>query len=278
MRHDSIKKAALHTLLLIGVVLSLFPIIIMIFGAFKTAAELSSNPAGFPQAPTLENFMMVFTHNDGLIFRSFLNSLFVSITNTLLTLVISAVAAYAFEKCKFKGRKVLFGLLLATMMVPVELTIPSLYVVFSKIHWINTYSVQIFPSIANVFALFMMRQYMRSIPDAMLEAARIDGAGHWRIFGRIVMPTISPVLSALGILIFLNRWNEYLWPSLMVSNERLQPLMVILPRLSKGTNVLSIPWELVLAGCAVASVPIFIIFFFFQEKFMSSAVMGAVKE
>jgi ABC-type glycerol-3-phosphate transport system permease component len=272
------QKVIINFLLIILVVICLYPIIIMLFGSFKTAEELSSNPAGFPINPTLENYFLVFTYNNGLIFGSFLNSIFVSVSNTLLTLVISAMAAYAFAKCEFKGRNVIFFALLSTMMIPTELTIPPVFIMFSKMRLLNTYSIQIFPTIANVFALYMIRQYMYSIPNAMLEAAKIDGAGHWRIFTKIVLPTITPVLSALGILVFLNRWNEYLWPSIMVSNERLQPLLVILPRLTRGTNVLSIPWELVLAGCSVASIPIFVIFFVFQKKFMASVVLGSIKE
>ena len=278
MKGENQKKVIINFLLIILMVICLYPIVIMLLGSFKTAQELSSNPSGFPANPTLENYILVFTHNNGLIIHSFLNSIFVCVANTLLTLVISAMAAYAFAKCNFKGRNVIFFALLATMMVPTELTIPPLYILFSKVKMLSSYSVQIFPTVANVFALYMIRQYMYSIPNAMLEAAKIDGAGHWRIFTRIVLPTITPVLSALGILVFLNRWNEYLWPSIMVSKERLQPLLVILPRLTRGTNILSIPWELVLAGCSVASIPIFVIFFIFQKRFMASVVLGSIKE
>ena len=191
---------------------------------------------------------------------------------------ISSLAAYAFAKCEFKGQRLIFTLLLATMMIPQELTIPPLYLMLSRVKMLNTYSVQILPSVANVFALFMLRQYMLSIPNGILQAAKIDGAGHWQTFIRIMLPMITPVLSALGILVFLGKWNDYLWPSIMVNNERLLPILVILPRLTVGTNAFSVPWELILAGCSVATVPLFIVFFIFQKQFMATVVLGSVKE
>jgi ABC-type glycerol-3-phosphate transport system permease component len=172
----------------------------------------------------------------------------------------------------------MFMVLLATMMVPGELAIPPLYIMFSRIGWLNSYAVQIFPGIASVFAMFMLRQYMISIPDALIEAAKMDGARHWRIFWSIIVPVSSPVIGALAILTFLHKWNDFLWPLIMINKPKFMPIMVILPTLNEKDSVWSIPWELIMTGCVVVTLPLIFVFLRFQDKFMSSVTMGAVKE
>lgn len=269
----------LNVLMYLMVFLAVYPLILMVLGSLKTASELSANPAGFPMQPTLENYAKLFTHSGSMLSRSLFNSLFTATVTTLLTLAVAAMAAYAFAKCDFKGKNFIFMMLFATMLVPTEITIPPLYIIFSKIGWLNSYQVQIFPFIANVFALFMMRQFMGSIPNAVVEAARIDGASHWKAFSRVVVPCSMPVISALGILVFLGRWGDYLWPTLMISKIDYAPVMQVLPILNDGSgNMRNIPWEVILAGCAIVTIPVIIIFYLFQEQFMSSATLGAVKE
>ena len=277
-RKETIYKTILNIIILVFVLIALYPLILMIFGSLKTSEELSANPAGFPKAATLMNYFKLFTASGSMIIRSLGNSVFIAVVTTVLTLLFASMAAYAFAKCKFKGNKILFGMLLATMMVPMELTMPPLYIMFSKVKMLNSYSVQILPFVANVFALFMMKQFMAGIPDEIIEAARIDGSGHWKIYSRIIVPCSAPVMSALGILVFLGRWGEYLWPSMMISKAEYSPIMQILPILSDGSgNMRSIPWEIILSGCAVVTIPVIIVFFIFQDKFMSSATLGAVK-
>ena len=270
-------KALLNIAVFIVVLVEIYPLVLMVFGSFKTAAELSGNPSGIPMEPTLDNYARLFSYSGGLIVRCLSNSIFIAVVCTGLTLLISAMAAYAFAKCPFRGKKTLFMMLLVTMMVPVELTIPPLYIVFSKIGWLNSYSVQIFPFVANVFALFMIRQFMMSIPDALVEAAKIDGASHTRIFFSIMLPVSAPVLSALGILVFLNRWNEFLWPTIMISKSKFAPIMQVLPTLNDTGVSMNVPWELMLTGCSIVTIPVVIVFYVFQDKFLSSATLGAVK-
>ena len=272
-------KIVANIFIFLMVFLAVYPLILMIFGSFKTNIELSANPSGIPIDPTIINYAKLFTFSGGMIAQSLLNSVYVSAVTTALTLFLSALAAFAFSKYKFKGRNVIFLLLFSTMLIPVELIIPPLYIIFSKINWLNSYSVQIFPFIANVFALFMMKQFMTSIPDSIIESARIDGAGHLRIFFYIILPCSTPVISVLGILVFLNRWGEYLWPSLMISRTRYAPIMQVLPILSDGSGIArSVPWEVILAGCTIITIPVIIVFYIFQDKFMSGVTLGAVKE
>lgn len=277
MKRNVPARALLHLLLIVCCLAAVYPMLIMVSGSFKTASEFAGNPAGLPQNPTLDNYVRLWNYNSGLIMRTFMNSVGVSGAYTILTLFIASLAAFAFAKYSFKGKKIIFALLLATMMIPMEVNIPPMYLLFSRIKWLNSYQVQILPGIANVFALFMIRQYMESIPDAIIESAVVDGAGHATVYARIVMPAAKPVLGALAILLFLSKWNDYMWPMIMVQKANMMPISVILPTLNDSGSLQSIPWELVLTGCSIVTVPIILCFLLFQDKFMQSMTIGAVK-
>lgn len=259
-------------------IISLAPIAIMLLDSFKTGSELAVNSWGLPKDFTLYNYSSLISYNSGIMIRTFMNSVFVSTVYTALSLLLACLAAYAFAKFQFRGKNVIFALLLATMMVPTELTMPAVYLMFSKVKMLNTYSIQIFPGIANMFCLFMLRQTIETIPSSLLEAAKLDGASHLSIFGRIVLPLSKPSLGALAILTFLSKWNDYIWPHTLLTKQDVMPIMVILPTLNTSSSVWAIPWELVLAGCVVITLPLLIVFLMFQEQFMSSVTIGAVKE
>nr|WP_319473807.1 carbohydrate ABC transporter permease [uncultured Sphaerochaeta sp.] len=273
----TIQYGMLHVILVLVCLILLFPVYIMVAGSLKTAEELALNVSGIPVFPTLENFSRLFAFNSGLILRTYGNSIFVATSYTVLVVGIASLAGFSFAKFKFLGCDVLFLLLLITMMVPVELNITPLYLFFSKINWLNTYKVQIFPGIANVFALFLMRQYMITIPNSLIEAARIDGASDFFIFRSVILPVSVPAIGALAILQFLSKWNELLFPKIMLTKERLMPIMVILPTLNEIDSARSVPWELVLAGCTLVTIPLIVVFLLFQDKFLSSVTLGAVK-
>ena len=272
------RRWLLTLLLVIASAFSVYPMLLMLFNSFKTGGELSLNPGGLPTAPTLANFADLLSYNGGLISRTFLNGVFVATSFTVLAVFISACAAFAFAKFHFPGRDLLFVLLLATLMVPYQLQIPALFLFFAKIGWLNTLIVQIVPGTASVFTMFFIRQYMQSIPDALIEAARIDGASYFRIFWSIILPVSRPVLGATAILMFLQKWNDYLWPIIMVSDPLKLPITVILPTLNSTSSQFIIPWPMVLAGCVVVTIPLVVVFLIFQNSFMSSATLGSVKE
>lgn len=273
-----IKKSSFHLVLLCLVLLILFPVYIMLMGAFKSAPELANNAIGLPESFGLVNFQRLLKYNSGIMVRTYLNSIFVTVIYTVLVLFLASLAAFAFSKYRFKGKNILFFCLLATMMIPTELTIAPLYIVFSKIHWLDTYIVQIIPGVGNVFAMFLFKQYMDGVPSALIEAARIDGCGHFKTYLRIMVPISKPIMGALTILVGLGKWNDYLWPTMMINKTEIRPIMAVLPYLNEGDNALSIPWELVLAGCTLVSIPVILIFFIFQNQFMQSVTVGAVKE
>ncbi|MDR1899761.1 MAG: carbohydrate ABC transporter permease [Treponema sp.] len=278
MKNNFPSKAIMAIFLFVISFFGLIPIFLMFLNAFKTGSELASNSWGWPRQFVMDNFLRLLSYNGGMIVRSYINGLFVAIAYTSLTIAFSSLAAFAFSKYKFRGRNVLFALLLATMMIPLEITIPPLYILFSKIKWLNTYYVQIFPGIANVFCMFMLKQYMDGLPNSLLESARLDGAGHFTVFTRIMFPISAPAVGALTILTFLGKWNDYLWPQTMLTSTKVMPIMVILPTLNDKESVWAIPWEMLMAGCSVVILPLIVVFFIFQKHFMSSIVIGAVKE
>lgn len=271
-------KIILHVVLIFCSFISLYPFFIMFTGAFKTSSELMKNAAGWPIEGTLENFPRLLDYNSHIISRTFLNALGVSAVSTVIVLVLASLAGYAFAKFKFKGKRILFLFFLATMMLPMEVNMTPLFIMFSKLHWLNSYQVQILPGIANVLAMYMYKQYMESLPDSVMESAYLDGAGEWTVYRKIVMPMVRPATSALAIIMFMGKWNDYLMPRTMITKQKYMPIMVILPTLSDTGTSYVIPWELIFAGCVLITVPLLAVFLLFQDKFMSSVVMGAVKE
>jgi ABC-type glycerol-3-phosphate transport system permease component len=272
-------RRALVNLLLIGAcVLASYPFVVMILGGLKTSGELASNPAGIPRHPTLANFRELFTGASGhIMIRALVNTVVVTVPYTLLTVLFAAMAGYAFAKYEFRGRKLLFGLFIASILVPIEVNIPALYIFFARIHWLNSYQVQIIPGTASVLGMFMARQFMMGIPTEVLDAARVDGAGHFRIFWRIAMPMAAPVLGAIGVLTFVAKWSDYLWPVIMVGDAKYQPVMVALPSISTSTTGFIVHYELLLAGCLIVIVPLVALFLRYQDTLMAGTTGGAVR-
>ena len=258
--------------------LSIYPFFLMFSGAFKTTQEIAVNASGFPRNPTLNNFPRLWNYNSGTITRTFFNSVFVSTVYTVIALILASLAAFAFAKFTFKGKNLLFTFLLATMMVPMEVNMTPLFIMFSKIHWLNSYQVQILPGIANVMSMYMLKQYIEGLPDSVLESSMIDGAKSFTTYRQIVMPMVAPALATLTIINFLGKWNDYLMPRTMITKYEYMPIMVILPTLNDTGGVFAISWELIMAGCTIVTVPLLIVYLIFQDKFMASVIMGAVKE
>lgn len=275
------KRKNFHFLLYGGLSLyclfNLYPFFLMFLGSFKTATGLSKNPAGLPNEWILDNYVTLLVENTHLI-RAFLNSVFVTTSYIGATLLFCSLAAYAFAKIKFPGKEILFVLLLATMMVPKEILLPPLYIIFAEIGWLDTYKVQIFADATPAFGVFMLRQYFEIIPESILESARIDGANPLQVFYKIVLPMSKPALGAYAILEFNHKWNDYLWPAMFIRTTEKMPIMVLLPDLNSGDNEQIVPWELILAGCTFVTIPVIIVFLLMQDKVMTSMTAGAVKE
>jgi len=272
-----LSSVCTHFVLVCAALIALYPIFLMFLNSFKSNSEVLRNPAGLPIQPTLQSYAQLATYQGNAVAQSFLNSLFVASVSTAGAVFLAALAAFAFAKLRFRGRDALFAVLLATLMVPGEVTLPPLYVMFARIHWVNTYQIQILPGIASVFGLFLIRQYMLTIPKELLEAARLDGASLWQQFWRIIVPVSAPVLGVFAILHFVGKWNDYLWPLIAVNSQRYQPIMTLLPSIKDPVVGFFTPWGMVMAGCVLVTVPLVVIFLLFQDKFVSSTTVGASK-
>jgi ABC-type glycerol-3-phosphate transport system permease component len=266
-----IARIAAYSGLAVIAALSLYPFALMILNSLKSNTQVLLNTAGLPRPATVSTYSELFS-GGGL--RGFVNSIVISAATTVGAVFLSAIAGYAFAKLYFRGRTVLFLLLLLTIMVPIQTAIPGFYLEFAKLGWLNTYQIQIVPFLAPVFGLFIVRQYLLAVPDELLEAARLDGAGEWYIFSRIILPISRPILAALGVLTFLGAWNSYLWPEIMASSNGVQPLSIVLPNFVDKTLGIEPLYGTIMAGCCLATVPLMLVFFRYQKAFVTGVTYG----
>jgi len=264
-------RVACYTLLVIVAVIALYPLYLVIANSLKSNTGVALNPSGFPASPTVSSYSQLVAAGQ---LRSFVNSLIVASATTVGAVFVSALAGYAFTKLRFPGRAIIFAILIATIMVPIQTAIPGFYVEFARLHWLNTFQVQIVPFLAPVFGLFMVRQYLLSVPDEIVEAARMDGAGEWTIYWRIIIPILRPVLAALGVLEFLMMWNSFVWPQVMADTSNVAPLAVTLPTLTDRTLGIVPLYGEMMAGSVLAIVPLMIVFLRYQRAFVSGVTYG----
>jgi len=264
----------LYALLLLGLVAVAGPFLWMVLSSFKSQSELVRiPPTWLPEAWTLENYRRLFT---SLNFpRYFLNSVIVAGSVVLANVVFCSMVGYALAKLHFAGRRLIMGLVLATLMVPGSVTVIPLFVLMSKLGLVNSYWAVILPFAVGPFGVFLMRQFMLSIPDDLLEAARVDGANELLIFWKIVAPLTLPGMAALGIITFLGSWNNFLWPLIVLTDDRMYTLPVALGTFAIGQH--QADYGLLMAGAVVLVVPIVIVFLLFQRKFTESFATSGIK-
>ncbi len=272
--HKLLKKTTLHIFLLIGVVISLAPFYWMVVGATNPSGDvLSFPPKLVPGNYLFENYKNLSESID--IVQAVLNSSFISIIYVFMSLLVCSTAGYAFAKYKFKGNNLIFASFLLAMMIPYQATIIPLFQVFGSLDWINTYRAVLLPQICYPFAIFLIRQNMKGIPDSLLEAARIDGAGELYIFFRIVLPTMKPTLAAVSIFLFTHQWNNFMWPLIVMTTQENYTLPVALSTLA-GLN--SIDYGQLMLGTTISVLPIMIVFLILQKHFVSGILGGSIKE
>ena len=268
--------AALNAAAALAAVFFCYPLVQMALNAFKSNDEIMSNPGGLPRIWTLASFADL-ASPQRLLLRNLGNSVLIATSGTAVAVVLCAAAGFAFAKLRFPGRNAIFALLLATMMVPPEVVYPGQFILFSRLGLIDTLLVQVLPTVTPVLGLFLVRQYMLSIPDELIDAARIDGAGLFTMFWRIIVPVSSPVLGAYAILHFLSEWNAYLWPTIVAQRDAVKPIMVALPQLVDPTIGFLPIYGTIMAGCVAATIPLLLVFLRYRDKFMTSVTVGAVK-
>ena len=253
--------------------IALVPFVWMISTSFKSRGALMSIPIEWiPEEPTLDAYFTVFERFPFL--RAIGNSLLIAVCYTLLTLVSASMAAFAFTKIQFKGSGFLLGLYLATMMIPTQVTMIPLFVVMNQIGLINHYSSVILPAIFRPFAVFLLVQQMRTIPPDYMDAARIDGAGVWRIWRQVTLPLCAPALATLAVTNFMDSWNDYLWPLLMLTDKAKMTLPIALSTLNGQYDT---EYNVMMAGSLISMIPIILIYIFAQKYFKHGLMAGGVK-
>ena len=266
-------KLVLYAQLVLGAVLAVIPMLWMVSASLMPAGQASTFPPRLiPKGVTFEHYIALFTRlNLG---RSLLNSAIIAVSVTAISIVINSMAGYAFAKLRFRGRDGLFRALAAGLVIPVQVSMLPLFLLMKQLGLINSYWGVIVPGMASIFGIFLIRQYAQSIPDDLLDAARMDGAGEMRIYTSIVLPTIVPILATLGIWTFLSTWNDFMWPLIVLSDEARWTLPVALANLS-GEHVQDT--ELMMAGSVLTILPVMLVFLFLQRYYIQGVMVGSVK-
>ncbi len=271
---DHVARVALYVLLFGGLAAVVGPFVWMLLSSFKPEAEIRANPPTWlPNEATLANYGNLFDRLDFPTF--FFNSASVAVLTTVGNLLFCSAAGYALAKLPFAGKRLLFGIVLGTLMVPSIVTIVPLFVLSSNLGLVNTLTGLILPYLAQAFGVFLMRQFIQSIPNDLLEAARIDGASELRIYWQIVLPLCRPALATLGILTFLASWNNFLWPLVAATTEDTYTLPVALALYAIGQN--RTDYELLLAGAVIIVLPVLVVFILLQRHFVRGIATTGLK-
>lgn len=270
-----VSDALLHAFLLCAVVLCLFPVAWMLIISFKTVGEsISGFSAMHIRQPTLANYRRLFELLP--LWRQLYNSVFTTAMGTLSTLFFCSLAGFAFAKYNFPGKNALFYFVVATMMISAEIGAVPLFVIMRKMKMINSLWSLVIPRVATAVGIFYMRQYIKDVPDEMLEAARIDGCGDFGIFWRVVLPVIRPALASWASLTVIARWNDFFWPLLFLRKTSKYTLMVSVSLLPVSDG-LSTPWQVVLSGTSLVVVPGILMYLALQTLQKRGMTAGAVK-
>lgn len=269
-----IKKILSNFLAILIALFTLIPFVWMISASFmKTGESAKYPPRLFPSEIDFSHYSFLFQNLE--ITRNFINSLLVALLVTAISLLFNSMAAYAFAKLRFGIKDKLFKFLLSLMIVPGQVTMLPLFLILKELGFINTYLGILIPGMASVFGIFMLRQFMMSIPDSLIDAARIDGASDLKIFFTIILPLSRSILITLGIFTFIGTWNDFLWPLIVMTDSSMYTLPVALANLmGEHTH----DTELMMAGSVITVLPIVILFALVQKYYITGILIGSVKE
>jgi multiple sugar transport system permease protein len=270
----NVRTILLYAVLTLIALITLAPLLWMASASFMPTGQASSFPPRFlPKEFTYEHYASLFTRLN--LARYLFNSAFLAIAVTAISLVINSMAGYAFAKYRFRGRDALFKLLIASMVIPAQVTMLPLFLMLNKMGVINTYMGVIIPGMAGIFGIFLIRQFALSIPDSLIEAARIDGASDFRIYWSLILPLCRPVLITLAIFTFMGTWNDFLWPLIVMTDDSMYTLPVALANLSLEHVQ---DTELMMAGSVMTIAPVLILFAAVQKYYIRGIMAGGLKE
>jgi multiple sugar transport system permease protein len=274
-KRKRINYSKLITILLFsaGSIIMMFPFVWMVSTSFKIPSQIISYPPTLiPKPPTIQYYRRIFTELK--FTRFFMNSGYISTIVTVTALLTSSFVGYVFAKFNFWGKEFIFIMILSTMMIPFAVTMIPLYLIISKLGWINSHLALIIPGLYSTFGIFLMRQFMSTIPNELREAAIVDGCNEFRTFWSIILPQCKPALAALGIFTFMWNWDNFLWPLIILNSEEKFTLPVGLAMFS---NQWWTDYGLVMAGATVTVIPVLIVFLIFQRQFIQGIVLTGLK-
>jgi len=272
---DALFKGVVYVALIVGSGISIFPFLWMLSTSFKDRNQAITLPIRWiPDPFTLQNYRDVWEGID--LARNFMNSTIVATAVTALMLITSSMAGYAFAKRQFWGKEVVFTLLIGTMTIPGFVMLVPLFLLIIRLGWYDSLIGIIIPFSAGVFGIFLLRQFISTIPDELLDAARIDGASELSIWWRIILPLSRPALATLAIFTFQGNWNAFLWPLIILDSKDKWTLMLALVRYNQESQY-SVEWARLMAGVTIAVLPLLIVFLIFQRYFFRGITLGALK-
>ncbi len=271
----TLRIALFYLMLLVIVLFTVLPFLWMLSSSFKGSEAIRTIPIRWiPEHPTLEGYQRVFNMQGFSFARSSLNSLLLAIACTIVAVGSAAMAAFVFAKLPFKGSNKLFGLYLATMMIPGTVTMVPNYIILRMLGLLDTYTGLILPSLANAFGVFLMRQSMMSVNDAYMESAYLDGASLYRIFFQIMLPMVMPTLSTMVLLSFMGSWNSYLWPLIVLTSTDKQTLQVVLGNMN---GMYKNNEHVIMAGAVLTILPILAVYLISQRYVDQGISLGGLK-
>jgi len=273
IKSETLKNRIGFIILLFAAIITLFPFFWMLSTALKSSGELFSKvPILFPSNPQWSNFADIFKLAP--FERYFLNSGIVATSSVLLTVFINLLAGYTFAKYQFKGRKVMFMIVLSTLMIPMQIIMVPNFIILSKLGWLNSYAGLIIPRAAEAFGLFLSKQFMDEIPVELIEAARIDGEGEFKIFIKIILPNCKPLIAILSIFTFMWRWNDFLWPLIITSSKDMYTVQL---GLASFVGQFYVEWNSLMAISLLAVIPVLIVFLIFQKLIVQGIATSGIK-
>lgn len=262
-----------YIILILFAGLTLLPLYWIVVSAFQPpSVVIAFPPSLFPTSPTWVNFSRLFKGSQILTWMT--NSLIVTGVVTVSNVLLGTLAGYTLAKKRFPGRQLIFWSVISLMLIPGQLTIIPLYALIIKLEWVNTYAGLIVPGLIAPFSIFLMKQFLQTLPTELMEAARMDGCSEWGVFHRVILPLARPGMGVLGIFTFMGTWNEFLWPLIVTNRTSMMTLQIGLNSLQ---NQFFTEYGLLMAGAAVSALPMIVVFLLFQPYFVRSVTIGAVK-
>ncbi|MBB6022297.1 alpha-1,4-digalacturonate transport system permease protein [Paenibacillus sp. JGP012] len=266
-------KIMIYGILIVAAVLWLLPVLWVVISALKTNSDLYSFPPKlWPDPVTFEHFTAAFKKGDFGLY--FMNSTIVTLSSTLLLLLINSMAGFALAKYRFRGSSIILIAFISTLMIPIEVIMIPIFKVLSALGLYNTLLAIIIPPAATPTGVFLMRQYLLTVPDELLEAARMDGAGEWKIYWSIILPIAKPILAVLAIFSFMWRWDDFVWPLIAISDPSKYTIQLALSNFIGEYNV---DWGSLLAMSVITMLPVLVVFMVFQRYFVSGMITSGMK-